>query len=99
MTRNAIKTFYGSVQWQKCRESYKKSVGGLCERCLTKGLIVPAVHVHHIVPLTNSTVNNPKIATCFENLMALCEDCHNEIHHRVKQRYRINEDGTVVMLE
>lgn len=34
--------FYSTWAWRNCRALYIKSVGGLCERCLAKGLINPA---------------------------------------------------------
>ena len=39
--------FYTTFEWKRCREAYAKSVGGLCERCLKKGLVVPGEIVHH----------------------------------------------------
>ena len=41
--------FYKSKQWQDCRNSYMKKVGGLCELCLKEGKITPAEEVHHKV--------------------------------------------------
>ena len=55
MAREFAKRFYKSKAWQECRASYLKSVGGLCERCYKKGLIVPATTVHHKIWLTGIT--------------------------------------------
>ena len=41
------RAFYLSPAWQNCRNTYAQSVGGLCERCLRKGLYVPGEIVHH----------------------------------------------------
>lgn len=71
-----------------------KSVGGLCERCLAKGLIVPAEIVHHKIYLTPLNINDPSITTNFDNLEALCRKCHGEEHGNVK-RYDIGADGKI----
>lgn len=88
-----VEKFYTSRAWRHCRESYLKSVGGLCELCYKKGLIVPADHVHHIEPLTGENVSNPRISLNDDNLMALCENCHREQH--VTKRWRCDAFGRV----
>lgn len=72
-----------------------KSVGGLCERCKVKGLIVPAEIVHHKIHLTAININDPSITTNFDNLEALCRKCHGEEHGNVK-RYDIGADGKII---
>lgn len=93
-----IKEFYGSVQWKRCRESYKKSVGNLCEECYKKGMITPATEVHHIKKLTDSNVNDPNVSLNYVNLMALCERCHDKKHRR-DRRYEVDEWGRVTPIE
>ena len=88
------KTFYNSQAWKDCRASYKKSVGGLCENCLTKGIYSPGEIVHHKIHLTPSNINNPAVSLDWNNMMLLCRDCHAEIHGR-KKRYRIGDGGRV----
>ena len=77
-------TFYKSRTWQETREAYAKSKGYLCENCLKRGLVVPADHVHHKVPITPENLKNPEITLNHANLMALCESCHQE-QHRTKR--------------
>ena len=91
----AVERFYTTRAWRHCRESYLKSVGGLCEICYKKGLIVPAVHVHHIEHLTGENVNDPRISLNAENLMALCEECHTEQHRSM--RWRCDAFGRVII--
>lgn len=91
--------FYKSKVWQGCRAAYMKKVGGLCERCLKKGLIVPAVVVHHRIRLTQDTVNDPKISTNFENLEALCWSCHEKEHKGKQRRYQTDAQGHVVGID
>lgn len=91
---------YHSTEWESCRAAYLKRVGGLCERCLAKGLISPAKIVHHKIYLTPDNINNPRITLDFNNLEALCKSCHDEEHdhcgRKNKKRYFINEFGQVV---
>ena len=86
--------FYKTKAWQACREGYLKSVGGLCERCKAKGLIVPAEIIHHKIHLNNQNINDPSVTLNFDNLEALCRSCHGEEHGTVK-RYTIAADGSV----
>ena len=88
-----IERFYTTRAWRKCRESFLKERGGLCEICLSKGLIVPAVHVHHRTHITPENLNDPRITLGHSNLMALCEECHAE-QHRTK-RWRVDPFGHV----
>ena len=90
---------YKSKAWQHCRASYLQSRGGLCERCLKKGLYRPAVIVHHKVYLTAENINNPEMALDWNNLEALCRDCHEQEHSCSGRRYRVREDGTLIMRE
>lgn len=98
MARDFAQSFYNSKQWQRTRNAYKKSVGNLCERCLARGLIVPAEIVHHKVPVSPSNITDPNITLAFDNLEALCRDCHADEHSRgnKNRRYVIKENGAVV---
>ena len=90
--------FYKSKEWEKCRKSYIKSVGGLCERCLAKGLIVPGKIVHHKIYLDGDKLYDPEILLNWNNLEYLCVTCHNEEHFQYKhRRYNINSDGSVII--
>ena len=89
----AIENFYTTRAWRRCRESYLSSVGRLCEICLSKGLIEPAVHVHHKKPITPENLNDPRITLDHSNLMALCEECHQAQHR--KKRWRCDALGRV----
>lgn len=89
------KSFYKSKRWQHTRLAYLKSVGGLCERCLKKGLYHPAVIVHHKVYINSENINNPEVTLAWGNLIALCRECHEDEHRGQDRRYAIREDGTV----
>ena len=86
--------FYFSQAWKDCRNGYLKSVGGLCERCLKRGIYKPAEIIHHKVFLTPSNIEDPTITLNWENLTALCRDCHAEVHGR-QRRYTVNTDGSI----
>ena len=90
--------FYKSTAWMKCARAYRRSVGGLCERCRAKGLIVPAEEVHHKIHLTPENINRPEIALNWRNLVALCKDCHIK-EHRKEKRWKVDEDGNVIPVD
>ena len=87
------RNFYCSRQWVKCARAYRQSVGGLCERCWSKGLIVPGEEVHHKVKLTPENITDPSVALNWNNLELLCKNCHLEEHSRT--RWRADELGHV----
>lgn len=96
------KVFYATQAWKDTRRNYIKSVGGLCERCLAKGIIEPAEIIHHKIPLTVDNVSDVNISLGWNNLQALCRKCHAEVHdemyaERSGRRYKIDENGKVVV--
>lgn len=93
MDRQPFDSFYQSKQWRKVRTAYAASVGGLCERCLARGLIVPGDEVHHKIRLTPETLNDPSVALDWSNLELLCKDCHLSEHRPV--RWRCDDAGHV----
>lgn len=97
MSRSINEGFYKTKQWLNCRASYLKSVQGLCERCLAKGIYTAAKHVHHKIHLTEDNVTDPAIAYGFDNLEALCQDCHNAEHFPRRRRYKVDEAGRVTV--
>lgn len=95
-------SFYNSTAWKNTRRNYKQSVGGLCERCLAKGMIVPADVVHHKIPLTEENVSDLSISLGWDNLQALCRQCHAEVHEEIymdrsHRRYKLDENGRVII--
>ena len=94
--------FYRSQAWKDTRRNYKQSVGGLCERCLERGVIASADIVHHIVPLTADNIGDINLSLNWDNLQALCRKCHADVHEEMyakqsKRRYKIDEYGKVVI--
>lgn len=92
--------FYKSKAWQKCRASYIKSVGGLCEDCLAKGIYKSGDIVHHIEHITPQNITNTSITLDWNNLRYVCRDCHAKEHNnKPNRRYQINDDGSVVIVD
>lgn len=89
-------SFYSSKAWQRTREAYKRSVGGLCEVCWAKGVIKPGEIVHHKIHLTPENINDPEVTLSFNNLQLVCREHHAQIHDRKKRRYKLDELGRVV---
>jgi len=85
MTDPIIQRFYSGKAWRNCRDAYVKSVGGLCERCLAQGLIVPGEEVHHKKRLTPANVGDPSVSLDFANLELLCKECHLQEHLQDRQ--------------
>lgn len=86
--------FYKSDNWQKTRTAYLKSQHYICERC---GM--PAKVVHHRKWLTRDNIGSPYISLCWDNLEAVCQDCHNREHHRGSRtaRYRYDSEGNIIL--
>lgn len=98
MARDFAIAFYQSRAWKDCRAAYIKSVGGLCEDCLARGIYTPAKVVHHIKHITPDNINDPNITLSFGNLRAVCQDCH-ALEHKTQaaERYIIDEFGNVIV--
>lgn len=94
-------SFYKSKRWVDCRESFLSSKHYLCERCSTDENPVTATIAHHKIYLTPGNINDPTISLSWDNLEALCQDCHNKEHHgshkpEQKRRYSFDESGQLV---
>ena len=101
--------FYHSKAWQDVRAFVWDRAHGLCERCAEKGEVVPANVVHHVIPLSVENMNDPSIALNPKKLIALCDECHTEVHgmlgigalngaKRQEPRVGFDENGNVVRL-
>jgi len=89
---------YKSKAWQKCRKAYASSVGGLCERCLSRGVFTPGEIVHHRIHLNPGNVSDPDITLNFANLELLCRDCHGKEHGKTEKRFKVDELGRVQII-
>ena len=100
MARDFAKKFYNSKEWKKCREAYKESKNGLCERCLDNGKYVVGDEVHHKVYLTPDNINNADITLNWDRLELLCATCHSKEHNEkyspVREDVMFDEEGDLV---
>ena len=87
--------FYLSKNWEQTRAAYLMSQHYICERCGE-----PAKLVHHKHWINRANINDANVTLRWDNLEALCQDCHNKEHHKreQKKRYRFDEDGNVLPL-
>lgn len=90
MAKAFARQFYSSKAWQDCRNEYMKRKHYLCENCLKRGIYKPAETVHHKIELDPINIENPEISLCFDNLEAVCRDCHNEYHDNHGRWAKIN---------
>lgn len=89
------KAFYSSKAWKDCRAAYKKYRGGLCEKCLERGLYSAGVIVHHKTHITPDNIDDPNVTLSFDNLQLLCRDCHGDEHKGFERRFDLDDDGRV----
>lgn len=87
-----------SWRWRKLRAEYLSS-HPFCERCHDRERLTAATLVHHIKPVEDAYGVGEKTRLAFdpENLMALCQECHEAVHHELnknskeQQRQRAHE--------
>ena len=96
--KDYAKSLYKSKAWQKTRDAYARSVGGLCELCWEKGVLRPGEIVHHKIHITPENINDPSITLSFDNLQLVCRDHHAMIHDRRQRRYKVDELGRVTIV-
>ena len=74
--------FYHSKEWKRVREVALARDGGMCQVCLARYAagygVKPrrATMVHHIEPRDK----RPDLALQLDNLVSLCDECHNREH-------------------
>ncbi len=88
------KSFYESTSLKKCRESYLSSQQYICERCNDIAKLV-----HHKEYITPNNINDLDITLSFDNLEALCQECHNKEHHQKNNTeliYFFDERGNLI---
>lgn len=91
-------SFYYSPAWKSTRVAYAKSKGGLCERCLARGVYRAGEIVHHKIHLTPTNIYDPSITLNWDNLELLCREHHAEAH-KPGRRYKVDKMGRVTARE
>lgn len=72
-------SFYNSPEWKALRQAKWVDADGLCEMCRAKGIIRAAKEIHHKIPIEEDWSKRLD----YDNLIALCSDCHNQQHLRI----------------
>ncbi len=75
MSRDFSRKFYSSAKWIKTQRLYMQSQGYICERCGNLARVV-----HHKTFLTPENINKPEVSLDWDNLEALCMNCHAKAH-------------------
>lgn len=97
MAKEYAKGFYNSATWKKCQAAFMSSKAYICERCGR-----PARVVHHKTYITPNNITDPKITLSWDNLEALCYDCHGKEHNTrepVASGLRFTSDGDIVPID
>lgn len=68
-------SFYHTKEWKRTRAAFLACRNYVCEICGK-----PASIAHHKVHLTDGNVSDPTVSLSFDNLQALCTDCHAREH-------------------
>ena len=92
--------FYHSKKWQEIRAYVLQRDFYMCQICKTPNCNT----VHHIRELTPMNIDDSSITVNPDNLMTVCNRCHNLIHDRYKhnedvQRYTFDAEGNVIPCE
>ena len=75
MAQEYARRFYEAKTWRRTQAAYMASQNYICERCGS-----PARIVHHRVHITPENIHDPAIAYGWDNLEAVCLECHNGEH-------------------
>lgn len=78
-----IKAFYNSALWEHLRLEVLDEQNHECQMCRQRGRYSSAVTVHHI----KHVKKYPHLALTKSNLMAVCKECHNELHPEKNRNY------------
>lgn len=87
---------YQNPQWRKMRESYMHE-HPICEECLKQGKITPAHDIHHKKSPFRSGEVNWTLLLDYNNLEAVCKDCHGRIH--AKQQGHLTPEEIIKQLD
>ena len=74
-------TLYNTKQWKKLRNWYIMQ-HPCCEIHLKHGIVKPAQAIHHAIPFMLGATEDEqkKLFYSVDNLMALCNNCHKQVH-------------------
>lgn len=80
-----------SARWRKLRNDVI-SEQPVCQECQKHGIVRASRCVHHIVPIESQPTEALAIETAFRrsNLVALCFECHKDIHAAERSHSKAN---------
>lgn len=93
-------SFYNSHKWKTLRQWYMNE-HPLCENCLKYSLSTEATDCHHIKPFRLGKSKDDKwdLFTDPNNLMALCQSCHQRIHNKINELHQVVTQVTPEKIE
>ena len=110
MSYGARKEFYNSKAWKTVRKTIWIKQHCLCKLC-GRPVYVDGISeyipkekrrtgiVHHKKELDNSNVYDDTIALNENNLVGVCKECHEQLHHQdvaTRSEYLFTEDGNLI---
>ena len=110
MSYGARRYFYNSKLWKQVRQSVWIKQNLLCSICgkpvyvdgiseyLPKGQRRTGI-VHHKIWLDNNNINDDNITINEDNLIGVCKECHEEIHHAnmsCRKDLKFDEEGNII---
>ena len=91
MISKKLKFFYNSKEWLQLSDHIRKTNFHICHDCGKPN----SKEVHHIQQVTESNVMDPNITLNPDNLVLLCNDCHNRRHNRFKRTLTPAQQRTI----
>lgn len=82
MAQDFSKKFYKSKPWRTFREIIINERGNKCQEC---GKVITEskfLQIHHIEELTPINIDDTSITLNPDNVIVVCQECHNKIHNR-----------------
>lgn len=110
MSQGIRKEFYNSKAWKTTRRNIWLRQNCICSIC-KRPVYVDGISkyipkesrrtgiVHHIKELDNSNVYDDNIALNEDNLVGVCKECHERLHHQdevTRIGYLFDEDGNLI---
>ena len=96
MAKNFSKKLYGSKEWRNIRNFVLNRDFYMCKICGE----INCNTVHHVVELTPANINDSNITLNPDNLVTVCNQCHDEIHgrnyRREQERYSFDANGNII---
>lgn len=81
-----LKSFYNSALWKHLRQEVLDEQHYECQVCRARGIYEEATTVHHIKYVRRY----PELALTKDNLLAVCKECHYNIHHKIEHKPQLN---------